>query len=239
MKITLDKIKLIHVIGLALFEASTLFFISFFNLNMKINSQILSNMLGGLLVGFLGVLPIIFLFNIFLKFLNIKIKNEKLAKISYLVPSIYLALFLFLLFFIESIVSPVKRFDTFLNLSLNHFQNVVLLPFILLAGNFIVALITTPVCLGISLLLYNKFKLKIKLNKSLIIQSTSILPFMLISAIYEASFLPLLSLFDYYLILSTNSLLFSLTGFILSLFSGFITMFIYNLFLRKNIYINC
>ncbi|MBL7050937.1 hypothetical protein ISS04_02115 [Candidatus Woesearchaeota archaeon] len=186
MHFTLKKLSYTLVLIFVLFEAVALFFIDVFNINTQTTTALIPKFFGGLLTGFFTAFIAITLLNLILKIINrIKIKSKtnqktklKFKKINPLAPSIFNALFLAILFVIESLLSPIKHTN-------------------LILGNAIVGTITTPLSIYIILTLYNKqdkLKAHIYTTKKQTIKNINAENTAIFAAIYEVIALPIMAL---------------------------------------------
>ncbi|MFH1054351.1 MAG: hypothetical protein V1740_08070 [Candidatus Woesearchaeota archaeon] len=217
MNIKLRKIRFLHVLIIAVFEFSALFFIKLVDVDTTINQPV-KNGLGGILVGFFSALIVIVILNLILERFPLTLGRERIRKISVLPPSIFNAFLLATLFFIESFTVDIKVWN-------------------LIFGNAIVGLITTPLSILITLLIYNKINLKISIP-ALKINKIGIWGIMITAGIYEMIALPLMATLPEYIVLWFDALSFALVGFIAGIIGGLAAMIFYNLLLKGTIYIS-
>jgi hypothetical protein len=232
MKYVLGKIKLIHVLVIALFEFVSLFLIEMVGVNTS-NFNPLANGFGGIIVGFFGTILLVVIFNIILDNIGVYLTAEKfsisrLRKISVTASALYCALFLCMLFFIESFTFQIKAWN-------------------ILLGNAIVGLITTPLCIAITFLIYNNVAYKIRFDGQNINKIKSIKSLVIISAVYEVIALPLMAMLPEYmprflpqnLFILNDQITFGMVGLVSGIIGGLVAMLVYNIFLKKSIYIEC
>jgi len=200
-----------------LFESIALFFFSLFGLDTTTTGNLLLKGIYGLLIGFITAILTLLIINYFLSKRKHKLiyKKKKIKKISLIIPSLANALFLGILFIIESIISPLKQLN-------------------ILWGNMIVGAIATPLSLFIVLQIYNIQKNKIYFNtdKKYYIKKISSLNLAIFAAIYEIIALPLMAILIKHFYLFQKQLTFSIIG-ILAGTTSLIAIFIYNKLLKK------
>ncbi len=219
MNTIIKKLNYSLVLFFVLFEAIALFFIDIFNIDTQTITDLIPKFFNGLLTGFLTAFIVIILLNLTLKIIrtrskiNSKINSKrklKLKKINPLAPSIFNALFLAILFVIESLISSLKHLN-------------------LLFGNAIVGAITTPLAIYIILTLYNnqnKIKAHIYTTKKQTIKKISAGNTALFAAIYEILALPTMA------VLMTTKIPYIIIG-ALAGFTSIITITIYNKLPKK------
>ncbi|MFH1316206.1 MAG: hypothetical protein ABII01_01690 [Candidatus Woesearchaeota archaeon] len=217
MNIKLRKIRFLHVFIIAVFEFSALFFIKLVDVDTTINQPI-KNGLGGIIVGFFSALIVIVILNLILERFHLTLGRERIRKISILPPSIFNAVLLAILFFIESFTAEIKIWN-------------------IIFGNAIVGLVTTPLSILITLLIYNHINLKISIP-TLKIKKIGIWGIVITAGIYEMIALPLMATLPEYIVLGFDALSFALVGFAAGIVGGMAAMIAYNIFLRETIYIN-
>lgn len=200
-----------------LFESIALFFFSLFNVNTSTTENLLSKGIYGIIIGFITAILTLLIINYFLskRKHKLKYKTKKIQKISLMVPSLTNALFLGILFVIESIISPIKQLN-------------------IIWGNMIVGGITVPLSIFIVLKIYNLQKNKIYFNagKKYFIKKISVWNIVIFAALYEIIVLPIMALLIKYFYFIQKELTFSIIG-ILAGTTSLLTIFIYNKLLKK------
>jgi len=212
MFIAIKKLSYKLIFVLALFEAVSLFFIALFGIDTTTKTDLTFKFINGLFTGFLTTIIAITIINLLLKNIQHKIRyqEQRVTKLGILTPAILNAIFLAVLFVIESIVSPIKHVN-------------------LIFGNAIVGVITTPLSIYLTLALYNrqdKLKIYFKTTKKHFIKKFSAGNIAIYAGTYEVIALPIMA------VLMQQSMLQSQLGFtiigLLAGLSSMITVFLYN-----------
>lgn len=228
-RISADKIQFRMAFIFGLIETIALFFIALLDIDTKTNMNLIQKFFGGIIVGIITMFGLLLFVNLILSKIKISFKSQRIEKINYTIPCILDGIFLALLFTIESVISPLKKID-------------------IIFGNALVAFIIILIVIPVTLALYNysDFSKKTRITffmekKKFFVKKINILGITIFGAIYEVIALPIMAYLGNKQFLYSyigDKFGFALIGFIAGFAASFATIFIYNRFFKKSIYLD-